>query len=73
MERDTNNSISETPFASLIKHYTKIIDEEKQTLEGILKEVTTKIKQTTKKHTCYKMEGIKTDGTRRSQKRSVMT
>ena len=36
-------------LASLIKHYTKIIDEEKQTLEGTLKDVTTKIKHTKNK------------------------
>ena len=33
-------------LASLIKHYTKVIDEEKQTLKGTLKDVTTKIKHT---------------------------
>ena len=31
-------------LASLIKHYTKVIDEEKQTLKGTLKDVTTKNK-----------------------------
>ena len=36
-------------LATLIKHYTKVIEEEKQTLEVTLKEVTTKIKETTNK------------------------
>lgn len=39
--RETLTTASLKRLASLIKHYTKIIDEEKQTLEGTLKDVTT--------------------------------
>ena len=42
--RETPTTASLKLLASLIKHYTKIIDEEKQTLEGTLTDVTTKIK-----------------------------
>ena len=37
-------------LATLIKHYTKVIEEEKQALEETLK-VTTKIKEITKRET----------------------
>ena len=37
--RETLTTASLKLLASLIKHYTKIIDEEKQTLEGTLKDV----------------------------------
>ena len=47
--RETLTTASLKLLASLIKHYTKIIDEEKQTLEGTLKDVTTKIKHTKNK------------------------
>ena len=47
--RDTLTTASLKLLATLIKHYTKVIEEEKQALEGTLKEVTTKIKETTKK------------------------
>ena len=47
--RDTLTTSSLKLLATLIKHYTKIIEEEKQTLEETLKEVPTKIKETTNK------------------------
>lgn len=43
MERNANHTFLKL-LTSLIKYYTKIIDEEKQTLEGTLIDVTTKIK-----------------------------
>ena len=60
--RDTLTTASLKLLASLIRHYTKIIEEEKRTLEKTLNEVTTKIQHTTKKkHIHQKMEGTKTD------------
>ena len=47
--RDTLTTASLKLLASLIRHYTKAIEEEKRTLEETLKEVTTKIKRTTNK------------------------
>ena len=47
--RDTLTTASLKLLATLIKHYTKVIEEEKQALEETLKEVTTKIKETTNK------------------------
>lgn len=47
--RDTLTTASLKLLATLIKHYTKVIEEEKQALEETLKEVTTKIKGTTNK------------------------
>lgn len=47
--RETLITASLKLLASLIKHYTKIIDEEKQTLEGTLTDVTTKLKHTKSK------------------------
>ena len=47
--KETLTTASLKLLASLIKHYTKIIDEQKQTLEGTLTDVTTKIKHTKNK------------------------
>lgn len=47
--RDTLTTASLKLLASLIRHYTKIIEEEKRTFEKTLNKVTTKIKRTTNK------------------------
>lgn len=47
--RDTLATASLKLLTTLIKHHTKVIEEEKQTLETTIFEVTTKLKHTTKK------------------------
>ena len=53
--RETLTTASLKLLASLIIHYTNITDEEKQTLEGTLTDVTIKIRHTQNKEEIHRL------------------